>query len=252
MCNPLNKVIFMPPIRQPEDCQKIATSASEHVITAEGTSIQFIKYPGSKRCIVFSHGNATDVLAMSPYLHHLSRRIRSNIASYDYFGFGQSCRFGSFAFNVPTEQGCYDALTSTMNHLFSANIKPEDITLVGQSLGTGVTAEYAMKNSWKQPILLISPYQTIYSVILPRKVAATSFMFDNFQTDKKVGELQCQCKIVHGEDDRVIDVNHGKNLYAMLEDKGLALAPLFVPLFGHNDILEYVHECHEQVFDGLL
>ena len=109
----------------------------------------------------------------------------------------------------------------------------KNIILVGQSLGTGIVAEYVSKNEWTTPIVLISPYKTIASV-----VTDSSFkeMVDKFKTIKKLKHISCPVKIIHGQDDNIIHISHGQEIYNKLNES-CKMKPLWIPSCGHNDIL---------------
>ena len=73
-------------------------------------------------------------------------------------------------------------------------IRESQITLIGQSLGTGIVVEYCKKTNWKNPIILLSPYKSIVRVQYDPHwldIIANSFIdnIDLFQNHRKIGEL---------------------------------------------------------------
>ena len=103
--------------------------------------------PDAKYTLLFSHGNAVDLGQMSSFFIGLGKhffdyysnndlslsgtRLKVNIMSYDYCGYGQSS-------GKPNESNlnkacfaCYEKLKERYN------LRPEQIILYGQSIGTG-------------------------------------------------------------------------------------------------------------------
>ena len=79
-----------------------------------------------------------------------------NVVIYDYVGYGLSSK------NTPTESLCYESLEVVVKYLTNVlNINMSNIYLVGQQLGTAVVIDYAWKNYWKNPIMLISSFKNV-------------------------------------------------------------------------------------------
>ena len=96
-------------------------------------------YPNAKFTILFSHGNAVDIGQMTSFLVGLGSRLRCNIMTYDYSGYG--CSTGS-----PSEANLYadiEAAWQCLNKRYG--ICPENIILYGQSIGTVPTVDLASK-----------------------------------------------------------------------------------------------------------
>ena len=92
-----------------------------------------------KFTLLFSHGNAVDLGQMTSFFVGLGQRINCNIFSYDYSGYGQST-------GKPSEKNLYadiDAAWVAMRARYG--IRPEDIILYGQSIGTVPTVDLASR-----------------------------------------------------------------------------------------------------------
>src|SRR5258705_194298 len=81
------------------------------------------------------------------------------------------------------------------------NIEEKNIILIGQSLGTGIVIDYVSKNKWDSPIILISPYKSIISVVCDSSIVKP---IDKFQSLKKIKSITCPVKIFHGKEDKTI------------------------------------------------
>ncbi|BCS83155.1 alpha/beta hydrolase [Cotonvirus japonicus] len=183
-----------------------------------------------KKYIVFSHGNGSDIYSMFHYLKKLSNQLNVGIVCYDYVGYGLSRD------KIPSEQLCYDSIKSVVKFLQKDyNLDNDSIYLVGQSLGTGITIDFASKNYWATPIILISPYKSICRVVFD-----TCFVtpIDKFTSLSKLKYINCPIKIFHGESDEVISIEHGREMYNNLKNK--IFDPVWFENTGHNDILDNI------------
>ena len=169
------------------------------------------------------------------YFKALSDALSVVVIGYDYIGYGLSKKA------LPTETNCYLSMDHCMNHVFSLGFKQSQIYLVGQSLGTGVTMDYASKNNWTNPIILISPYKSICRVAVDSVIVSC---VDKFETKKKLPKVQSPVKIFHGTADELIHIDHGKDVYDNLQNR--AFKPVWFEEVGHNDILNHITTEHYQ------
>lgn len=188
--------------------------------------------------VIFSHGNASSNEYMAQYFMELSRSLNICVVGYDYQGYGNSE-------GVPSEQNCCEDLESVVEFVrtdsYFNNVAENAIFLIGQSLGTGVTMDYVSKHYWENPIILISPYKSIFTVVFDEESSfmTTSGRYDMFTTQKKTSGIKCPIKIFHGMNDGVISYEHSKKLFEVLPNK--KFRPTFIPNCGHNDILNRIN-----------
>jgi len=195
----------------------------------------------TEKYIIFSHGNGCDIYKMCEYFVNLASIINActntkvNIICYDYIGYSIS------APKTPSEQGCYDSLEAIMCYVQNnLHVNPQNIYLIGQSLGTGVVIDYVSKNkTWTTPIMLISPYKTICRVVLD---SCCVNPIDKFTSIYKLQNITCPVKILHGEQDRIINISHGKEMYDKLINK--SLQPVWFEDTDHNDIIDKILPDH--------
>lgn len=246
--NPANSLIFHPPNIPKEEYYKLQNNQQLCMCTSRnGSTVAFYKIHPTKetipvKWIVWSHGNASSICQELSFLTNLSKVVNVGVIVYDYQGYGLSE-------GKPSEQNCYDDLDAVLKYINTAyGITEEDITLVGHSLGTGVVVDYAAKHQWKNTIVLISPYKSMAKVVSepsslsPSSAASVEFSmkpFDQFATVTKIGNLICPAKIYHGEDDKLIDISHAKELWLRLPEK--TVMPTWFANTGHNNILERIN-----------
>jgi fermentation-respiration switch protein FrsA (DUF1100 family) len=178
--------------------------------------------------VLYFHGNGGALV-------HRLRRFRGLIANgngllaLSYRGYGGSS--GS-----PTEEGLLaDAAAA---YAFAAARYPaQRIAVFGESLGTGV-AIWLAATSPVARVLLQAPYTSIV------EIAAAAYPFlpvrfllkDSYRSDERVGGVSAPVLVIHGERDRVVPIEYGKRLYALIR------APKkFVrfPEGGHVDLDQY-------------
>ena len=183
--------------------------------------------------IIFSHGNATDIFNMHPYLKHLAYQTNSIIVCYDYPGY-------SLSTGIPKKKTCINSLYVTVE--FVKEKIGKNILLVGQSLGTGIVCEFVKKHNWKKPIVLISPYRSIAQVGSEMLLGTSYFIDyvveDNYLSYECLKTFNYPVKIYHGIDDDLISIKHGKDLWDVVKNK--TLEPVWFENCGHNDILERI------------
>ncbi|XP_030323661.1 alpha/beta hydrolase domain-containing protein 17B isoform X2 [Calypte anna] len=149
--------------------------------------------PNAKYTLLFSHGNAVDLGQMSSFYIGLGSRINCNIFSYDYSGYGASS-------GKPTEKNLYadiDAAWVALRTRYA--IRPENVIIYGQSIGT------------------------VPSVDLAASI-------------DKISKITSPVLIIHGTEDEVIDFSHGLTLFERCQRP---VEPLWVEGAGHNDVELY-------------
>jgi pimeloyl-ACP methyl ester carboxylesterase len=186
----------------------------------------------SDKYIVYSHGNALDIYGTLDYQIFLANKFNVNCLCYDYPGYGKST-------GKMCEENCYNSLKLVMSFLIQTKgVLPKNITLLGRSLGTGVVVDYACNNNWSNPIILISPYKSIITVVTD--IFLGKFI-DKFESLKKIKDIKCPVKIFHGELDEIINISHGIELYNAIPEIH-KLRPTWIKETGHGDILIKIND----------
>lgn len=226
----VNSFLFQPPAWSSFD-----EHISDHIIwlrTATKNRIPslFFRRPGAKFTILFSHANAEDLSFLFEWLKTLSHRLNVNVFAYDYTGYGGSV-------GTPSEENCYADIEAAYEYLLEQrNIKPEKIIIYGKSVGSGpsvyLAAKVAKSGRNVGGLLLHSPFKSVYRVMLNIGFTMSGDKFPNID---RIGKVRCPTFIVHGEDDEVVPISHGQDLYEAIPDK-YKVDPFWVKDRGHNDI----------------
>lgn len=180
----------------------IETAAGERLIA------WYVPAADEKPVVLYLHGNGGALV-------HRTRRFRGLIAggnglvALSYRGYGGSG--GS-----PTEAGLLaDAAAA---YAFAAARYPANrIAVFGESLGTGVAISLAAEKP-VACVILQAPYTSIVDL------AAAAYPFlpvrlllkDSYRSDERVGRVTAPVLVIQGERDRVVPIEYGERLYALI------------------------------------
>jgi len=199
-----------------------------------------------KKYIVYSHGNCTNLEEIYNFLQQIADQNNACIIGFDYQGYGLSS--GSQA----REKDVYEDINVVMEHLYEQDIQKKNITLIGRSIGTGVTVNYAYKNEWQYPIILISPCKTAPKIAIDKSalnlISVNSI--DKFHNERKIRKLNCPIKIYHGDKDTIINVKHGKDLDKLIKNKKYKIT--IMEGYGHNNIVEDIFTKYQEEIEAII
>ncbi len=177
--------------------------------------------------LLFSHGNAEDLGTLRPLLDDLHRQGLS-ILAYDYPGYGLSDGTPSESGAVAAHEAAFDELTRSLK------IPAGRVILHGRSLGAGVATEKAARGDAAiGGLILESPFLSAYRVLAPVPL----FPADRFPNLNRIGRVTCPLLIIHGEDDSLIPIRHGRTLLDLAKN-ARSRDSLWVRGAGHNDIAD--------------
>lgn len=196
--------------RTPPTAAGLPEAEEAAIETADGERVIVWHVPpaAGKPVILYFHGNGGA-------LAHRVARFRGLIAggngllALSYRGYGGSS--GS-----PTEAGLFADAAATYAFA-AARYAANRIVLFGESLGTGVAIWLATEKPVAR-VILQAPYTSIADVgaaaypFLPVRL----FLKDRFRSDERVGRLTAPVLIIHGERDRVVPIEFGERLYALV------------------------------------
>ncbi len=192
----------------------------------------FVPYPGAKKTILYSHGNAVDLGIMHHFHLHMSRVLQVNVMGYDYSGYGASSGRPTVRNTLADIRAVWECL------LDECGIDPRDVILYGQSVGSGPTAELASKlDSHLGGVVLHSPLVSGMRVLAPQLRRWPSWL-DIYPNHRFVPAIQTKVLVLHGTEDEVIDVAHGKLLHSLCKHPG---QPLWAEGFDHQNLESHPH-----------
>jgi fermentation-respiration switch protein FrsA (DUF1100 family) len=228
----VEKYAFMPPLRR----RSVVKREDWIWLTNKyGHNFPCVFSPNnlSSKYMIYSHGNAEDIIQLEPWIRQLSKILNVNIIAWEYSGYGES-RLSEKDYTTaiaPKESYCYASIQSVYNYLTTERqVAPKDIISFGRSLGSGSATDLAFKNE-VGGLILQSPLCSAIRVV---KNTGITLPLDIFPNIDKVGKIKCPTLVIHGTSDNVIDVSHGKKLFNGVKHDNKDC--LWLEGAGHNDI----------------
>ncbi|GAV59071.1 Abhydrolase_5 domain-containing protein [Cephalotus follicularis] len=186
------------------DVLKLSTKKGNDIVAL------YVKNPSASLTVLYSHGNAADIGQMYHVFTELSVRLNVNLMGYDYSGYGHST-------GKPSEQDTYADIEAAYKCLEETyGVKEEDIILYGQSIGSGPAIEIGTRLPYLRAIILHSPILSGLRVMYPMK---KTFWFDIYKNIDKISLVDCPVLVIHGTEDEIVDVSHGKQLWELCKEK---------------------------------
>jgi uncharacterized protein len=110
--------------------------------SADGTKLHgwFVPHPNPSRAILYCHGNGEDVSSDGELAAMLSETLHASVFVFDYRGYGHSQ-------GRPNETGCIADGNAAQHWLAKRmGVRPNDVVLMGRSLGSAVAIALAADN----------------------------------------------------------------------------------------------------------
>lgn len=201
------RVLYQPP----DDPTTAALPEGATLLTAkaaDGVPVNALVFdnPKATRTIVHFHGNAETAEANAFLARELKKRGFATVLV-EYRGYGRSKG------TSPTEEGLYLDAAAVLDALGARGLKPADIVLWGQSLGTGVAAEMANRSRGDR-LVLVAPFTStvdMASRVIPF-MPVSMVMIDRFDTLAKAPSIAAPALVVHGDIDDVIPFEQGEKV----------------------------------------
>ncbi len=166
--------------------------------------------PGAVTVLYF-HGNAGAV-ADRAYKARAFIDQGWGVMLVEYRGYGGNA--GS-----PTERGLYEDAGRALNWMTERGVAAGDILLYGESLGTGVATEIALRLAKKgtpaRGLVLEAPFTSmgraaeVHYPIIP----ARYMVKDKYDSLSKIAGVDTPLLILHGSGDRVVPLSQGQRLF---------------------------------------
>jgi len=177
--------------------------------SADGVKLNgwYLPYPGSKRTLLFLHGNAGNISHRGDSLR-IFHRLGLNVLIFDYRGYGKSE-------GRPSEAGLYQDAEAAWRYLVEARKVPaEDIVLFGRSLGGAVAARLAVQH---EPAGLILESSFTSATEMARAafplLSRLTLLRYEFNSLEALQSIHCPVLVVHSPDDEIIPYALGEKLY---------------------------------------
>lgn len=170
--------------------------------------------------VLFLHGNAGHIGYRMP----LARQFINagfGILLLEYRGYGGNS--GS-----PTEEGLYDDGFSALNYLYQQGVKPKQVILYGESLGTAVATKLAVDNV-VCAVILQSPFTSLQDLSRFHYPWIMIKPWDRFNSLERIKQNHSPLLVLHGKEDRIVPFAEGLTIFNQANEPKKMLA------FEHKD-----------------
>ena len=175
--------------------------------TADGISITGGYRPAAEGfpTLVFFHGNAADWQSGAAALRGLAER--------GYGAFAASYRGYQGNAGKPGEVGLYRDGEAAMAWLAARGVAADEVVLVGNSLGSGVASELAVRHPVRG-LALISPFSSMSDIVAERVwwMPTGLLLRHRFENAEKLKGFEQPLILIHGDGDQVIPSIHSEHL----------------------------------------
>lgn len=187
----------------------------------------------AKPIVVFFHGNAGNAQDRLKKLMPWTD-AGHGLALFSYSGYANQR-------GRPTEKNLYADGQAVITHLLD-NQKPEaGIILHGESLGTGVAMELALRDRERQEhlvkvLILEAPFASLTRLVTERfwGIPLGSLVRDPYKTAEKLPKLgSLPILILHGDRDDLVPIHHSLEMH---EDNPEHVVHVTLEGAGHNDL----------------
>ena len=158
--------------------------------------------------ILYFHGNANNLAQDAARLNALAG-TDFGLFAVDYRGYGGST--GS-----PDEPGLLRDAEAAYAKVAELGTAPENLILYGHSLGSGLAVAMAARHK-ARALVLEAPYSSTADVAAARywMFPVHALMQDQFRADLWIKDVHIPLLVLHGEDDRTIPIEFGRQLYSL-------------------------------------
>jgi fermentation-respiration switch protein FrsA (DUF1100 family) len=178
--------------------------------SVDGTKLHgwFVPHPEPRHVIVYSHGNGEHVGDQVNVVLRLQATLSASVFVYDYRGYGQSK-------GRPTEAGLItDGLAAQQCLAERVGMLPQDLVLMGRSLGGGVSIAVAAERGARAVIVEATFSRMIDAARynypwLPVRL----FMRDRYDSISRLGKYNGPFFQSHGSLDEVVPIQLARRLF---------------------------------------
>ena len=237
------KIIYIPSHSMLSPAESGVPEMQElQVTTHDGVTLTFWYRAAcnNQPTIVYFHGNKGNLsgrsLKIKPYLD-----AGFGVLLGAYRGYGHNS-------GKPNELGLYSDARAQLSFLKSRGIHSKNLILYGESLGSGVAVNMAFEmavdgqlGEISAPVgglILEAPFSSLPFLAQEHYpfVPAHLMVWDHYNSKAKIPKVDTPVLIVHGQEDRVVSVEHGMQLFQASSHPKQAE---WVSVAGHNNLYEY-------------
>jgi pimeloyl-ACP methyl ester carboxylesterase len=187
----------------------------------------FLPFKHARFLIIYFHGNAEDLGLCYNFCTIVRDLFQVHLLAVEYPGYG-------ICDGPCSEQGIMANALAAMRFAIETLKWPQDgIKLLGRSLGTGPTCALAAKFE-VAGVILVTPFLSIKEIFRSQVGSMADFITERFPNHELAPNIESPTLIIHGQQDTLIPLAHGKQIYDSIPAKKMMVCPA---LMGHNTSL---------------
>lgn len=164
----------------------------------------WVAAPGSRLATLYLHGNGANLSHRPGHLREMAA-AGTSVLLLDYRGYGKSQ-------GRPTERGLYRDADAGYDHLIAMGYSPRQIVVHGESLGSAVAADLAVRRPCAG--LVLECPLTSLSDMAARIVPGLGGLFaSGFHTRRNVARAHVPLLVMHGDRDRTVPYAMGRAVF---------------------------------------
>lgn len=187
----------------------------------------FLPFKHARFLIIYFHGNAEDLGLCYSFCTIIRDLFQVHMLAVEYPGYG-------ICSGPCSEDGIMANALAAMRFVTETLHWPCDgIKLLGRSLGTGPAVALAARYD-VAGVILVTPFLSIREIFRSQVGGVADFIAERFPSHELAGKIESPTLIIHGQQDTLIPLQHGKQIYDSVPAKKMMVCPA---LMGHNTSL---------------
>lgn len=207
-------------------------------VTIRGWHLQVAEAPADRLIMLF-HGNGGH-RAHRENWYIIAHSLKADVLAMDYHGYGDS--EGS-----PSEKNLIADAQATWTHATKElKYRPDQIVIVGESLGGGVGVQLAADRcrAKEEPagLVLVATFSSMLDAASSHYpwLPVRFLLFDRYPSDRYIVDVTCPILQFHGDVDTIVPLRFAKKLHEKApasSSSGKAKVLRIFPGTNHNDVL---------------
>ena len=202
--------------------------------TADGETLHgwWVPVSAARGTVLLLHGNAGNISHRLEYLTMFNRLGYASLII-DYRGYGKSS-------GTPSEDGTYRDAEAAWQYLMETRkLKPQDVVVLGESLGGGVATWLAAKYPPRALVLasVLTSVPDLGAKVYPWLPVRLLARID-YNSRERMQQITAPVLIAHSREDDIVPFAHGEALFAAAREPKQFL----VMSGGHNDGFLFMRE----------
>lgn len=210
----------------------------------------FLPFRNAKYLVVYFNSNADDLGSSRWFCAFLRDQAKVHVLVLEYPGYGVC--------DGVLNRESIMARVDVAEHLATQmlGLPANRIIVFGRSVGTGLALQLAARKAWAG-LILVSPFTSCQD-LFREKVGPVAHLFEEwFPNEETIQKVQCPTLFIHGEEDELIAVSHGRTLFERCSATKACITPknvrhntdltkdpthLLIPLRTFFKLPQYVQE----------